>query len=147
MIYIASPFFTEKQLDFVREIENCLDDNGIEYFSPRFQGVLQNMTPEMKSKSLHDMYLSNVTNVKSSDILVAVIDDRDIGTTFEIGYAAALQIPVITLTNHDYQVNVMIKECCTAHLKSLVTLPDLISFISDGKLVPDEFKNDNTDVV
>ena len=34
MIYLASPFLSDEQLNFVKEIEKALDNMNLEYFSP-----------------------------------------------------------------------------------------------------------------
>ena len=146
MIYIASPFFNESQLEFVKRIEIALQDAGIKFFSPRSEGVLIEMSPSKKAKAAKKIYDSNVKHIEDCDILLAVIDDRDTGTMFEIGYAAALKKPVVTLTNFDYQVNVMIKQCSYAHLKGLEHLSYIINFIREGREAPVEFSNTNQDV-
>lgn len=146
MIYIAAPFFTDAQLLFVNQIESVLEANDWEFFSPRKEGVLKDMSPVERFEKMHEIYESNVKNVRNSDIILAVIDDRDPGTIFEIGFAAALMKPIVTLTNHDYQVNVMIRNCTKAHLKGLMDLPRVIDYINVGAEVPSYLCNNNEDV-
>lgn len=137
MIYIASPFFNKEQLHFVRRIEDTLDAFERDFFSPRMEGVIKDMTADEKKLRMREIFDSNIQHILDSDIVVAVIDDRDPGTMFEIGYANALGIPIITLTQHDYQVNVMIKECTKGHLKGLMNLGAAIEHVMCNEPIPD----------
>ena len=124
-VYIASPFFTEEQLNFVKEIENALKEEGIHYFSPRNEGgVLKDMTPEERAERAKEIYESNIMGIEESDFVLAVIDGFDPGTIFEIGFAVAAggylgSTDVITLTNNKYGLNVMLSQCVLAHCYSI----------------------------
>lgn len=146
MIYIASPFFNKEQLHFVRRIEDTLDAFERDFFSPRIEGVIKDMTADEKKTRMKEIFDSNIQHILDSDIIVAVIDDRDPGTMFEIGYAAALGIPIITLTQHDYQVNVMIKECTKGHLKGLMNLGAAIEHVMCNEPIPDWMNAEIEDV-
>jgi len=119
MIYIAGPFFNEKQVNFINQIEKALNKNRLEYFSPRSEGVLLSMSEEDKAKSKRDIYESNIGHIKDASLMVAVIDDRDVGTIWEMGYGTALGIPIISISNHSYGLNVMLAESVSAHVLSI----------------------------
>jgi len=124
MIYLASPFFNEEQLNTVMLIELALEEAGIPYFSPRSEGVLIDMTPEEREKAFEGIYLSNIQNMNDCDVMVANIDDRDTGTTFEIGYMTGRNKPVLSYSGHDYQINVMLRQSVLTHntnINNLVT--------------------------
>ena len=123
MIYIAAPFFNEEQVEFVDAIEQCLELNGLEYYSPRSEGVLMNMTPEEKKARMKYIFDKNVEMLDKCDIVLAVIDNYDTGTVWEIGYAYAKGKKIITITDHYYGVNVMINECIVAHCTQLSQIP------------------------
>lgn len=123
MIYIAAPFFNEEQLELVEAIEVCFDFNQIDYYSPRSEGVLMNMTPEEKKARMKYIFDKNVEMLDAADTIVAVIDDYDTGTVWEIGYAFAKGKRIITITDHYYGVNVMINECIIAHCTEVSQLP------------------------
>lgn len=120
-VYIASPFFNEKQIKIVEGIENLLDEYGVKYFSPRSEGVLSKMTPEEKNKYMDKIYNSNIFHMENSNILLAVIDDRDIGTIFELGYyTKAKNINtknryIFTFTDENFGLNIMIQKSVDAH--------------------------------
>lgn len=124
--YIASPFFNKKEVSFVEKIENELSSVGELFYSPRLDGVLNDMTPQERSKSKRTIYENNIKNIVDCDCIVAVIDGRDQGTIFEIGYAAALNKSIITITSQSFGVNVMLAEATYAHLNSVSEIKNAI---------------------
>lgn len=114
-VYIAGPFFNDKQKELIQRIEYTLEEYGMQYFSPRSEGVLVEMTPEEKEKQMEIIYNSNIQHMKDCKCMIAVIDDWDTGTVFEIGYAKALNKPVFTLSDCDYGLNVMIRQAVKSH--------------------------------
>lgn len=126
MIYIASPFFNEEQLLLVQAVEAVLDFNNMPYYSPRSEGVLMNMTPEQKKARMKYIFEKNVEMLNHCDKIVAIIDNYDTGTVWEIGYAYSRFKPIITLTDKDYGLNVMIAQCVVAHCKSVEQIPQAV---------------------
>ncbi len=122
MIYIASPFFKESELNFVKLIEDNLEKYAIDYFSPRNEGVLQNLTEEEKQIQKSRIYQSNIDNIRLCDTMVAVIDGRDTGTIWEMGYASALKKDIISISNKSYGLNVMLAESVRIHLGDIQLL-------------------------
>ena len=118
-VYIAGPFFNPEQCSSISKIENLLSFLDISFFSPRSAGVLLDMNQEDKRKNYDRIYQLNVDNIKKADTIVAVIDDRDIGTIWEIGYAAALGKDIITYTAYDYGLNIMLAKCVRYHAKDI----------------------------
>jgi nucleoside 2-deoxyribosyltransferase len=128
-IYLASPFFNPEQVAVVERIENLLTELKIDFYSPRKDGVLMNMTPEERKASTKRIFDKNVLEINKSSMILAVIDGKDTGTVWEIGYSAASGIPIITYTDHGYGVNVMLKECVVAHVKGVDRLRDLLNVV------------------
>ena len=133
-VYIASPFFNKSQLNTVKEIEKALDFAGIDYFSPRSEGILLDMTDEEREKAFKGIYNSNVKNMNECNIMVANIDDRDLGTAYEIGwfsssdffsnYVDGKEKPIFSYSGNDYQINVMLKCSVLSHntkIENLIT--------------------------
>ena len=119
IVYIASPFFNEEQLALVKSIEYALESAGIDYYSPRSEGVLLDLTEEERQANKTRIYECNIENIENCTHMLAVIDGRDIGTIWEMGYATAIGRPIVTLSNHDYGLNVMIAESVQAHTLSI----------------------------
>ena len=140
-IYLAGPFFNDKQLETIESIEAELDKYGFDYFSPRKGGgVLSHLSPEDRTKESKRIYDSNVSEMINANVLLAVVDDRDTGTVYEMGYFRALtdhfkyknyaaasdaQRYSITFTNENFGLNIMLKESVDAHL---VGISDLQKF-------------------
>jgi len=114
-VYIASPFFDDEQLELVKLIENMLTVNKIDFFSPRSEGILNDMSIEEKEKSLKKIFQSNVDNIDNCTMVIAVIDDWDTGTVWELGYAYGKEKPIFTFSNHDYGLNVMVRQSVLVH--------------------------------
>ena len=85
-IYLAGPFFNTAQQWLIDEARSILRDFGFNVFSP-----------------IHDVGEGDINTVASADlkalqesgIVIALLDGLDPGTIFEIGYARALDIPVV----------------------------------------------------
>ncbi|MCL4784602.1 MAG: nucleoside 2-deoxyribosyltransferase [Bryobacterales bacterium] len=85
-VYVAGPFFNYAQLSVVEEMGDLFRDAELRVFSP-----------------YHDVGLSQSVQVAKQDlealracrIVVACLEGCDPGTVFEVGYARALDIPVL----------------------------------------------------
>jgi len=140
-VYIAAPFFTEQQLIFVKEIENTLDKYGVKYFSPRLHGVIQDMpvdtSREQKMKAIFDM---NIENIDLCNLMVAVIDDRDVGTMFEMGYVYGTSmgdINIVSITGNNHGINVMLRYAVSAHLFGVADLDSMLQLASYNGVLDD----------
>jgi nucleoside 2-deoxyribosyltransferase len=141
MIYLASPFFNPEQVTVVEKIEFLLDGIGLDYFSPRRhgRGNLSQMEPEERKRTAHLVFRDNVDNIIACNTVIAVIDGRDPGVMWEIGCAYSLRLGraaggvvdnwkprIVTYTDHDYGVNVMIQECVDAHCRGTERLRECL---------------------
>ena len=114
-VYIAAPFFNLEQLEVVMKIELLLDEKGIEYFSPRSEGTLVKMSPEERKEHMGEMFRSNVDHMDWCTHCVAVIDDYDTGTVWEMGYLYATHKKIVTFSNNYHGINVMLNESIVFH--------------------------------
>lgn len=80
-VYLAGPFFNPAQLWMVEETRRYLTEQGMSVFSP-YHEVGVGDSAVVASKDL--------AALRSSDLLFALLDGRDSGTLFEIGYARAI---------------------------------------------------------
>lgn len=120
-VYIAGPFFNPKQLKLIETIEETLDWIGIPYFSPRSFGALGEMGTEERVAAIKSVYAENVAQITGNQVMLAVIDDNDVGTIWEMGYASKLKQMdetrrLITMSDQGYGMNIMLRECVDAHL-------------------------------
>lgn len=130
-VYIAAPFFNDEQLETVKSIETELREQGVKFFSPRSEGVLVDLAPSERGQHLKVMYDSNIKNMMECNTMLAVVDGRDIGTMFEIGFFTSKRLSqkdnlLITFTNNSFGLNVMIQQSVDAHLKGVESLSELL---------------------
>jgi len=114
-VYIAAPFFNNDQLRVVKNIELELDIANIKYYSPRSEGILKDMTPEQRKERMSYLFQQNVKHLNLCSHLLAVIDNYDTGTVWEMGYAYAKGSEILTYTNYHHGINVMLNESIIGH--------------------------------
>ena len=96
-VYLASPFFNEKELEVLAQVEQILEDKNLTVFKPK-----DNQYTNLEAGTNH-WSLSTFNNDKKfidwSDIVVAIYHGNysDSGTAWEIGYAYGTQKPVIVV--------------------------------------------------
>jgi nucleoside deoxyribosyltransferase len=88
--YIAAPFFNPAQIERVEAIKRILDHLKVDYYSPK-DDCLYTPTNGMLPKEVVD---SNCDAIDKADFMIAVTDDKDVGTMFECGYAYSTGIPI-----------------------------------------------------
>jgi nucleoside 2-deoxyribosyltransferase len=117
MIYLAAPFFNEAQLQRLILIEDQLRKQQIEFFSPRLiGGVLNDMAEAQRAASLASVFKSNVDGIQGSALVLAGIDDKDTGTTWEMGYAYGRYVPIVTYSFEKVKANLMLAQATRLHL-------------------------------
>jgi nucleoside 2-deoxyribosyltransferase len=134
-VYAAGPFFTPAQKVVMDDAKRIITSSGLKVCDPREVGpVVTDLPPEQKGPELYRQILSgNVNGIERSYAIVACIDDRDVGTAWELGYNYALTRvtgkfrPRITFSSQGYGTNLMIAQSVNLHCK---TLPDLSATIS-----------------
>ncbi|MDO8289230.1 MAG: PfkB family carbohydrate kinase [Parvibaculum sp.] len=85
-VYLAGPFFDLAQIWMVQQARINLMELGLKVFSPYHDiglGLAQ------------DVVLKDLEGIRQSDLVLALSDGLDAGTVYEIGYARALNKPVV----------------------------------------------------
>ncbi|GAK00867.1 nucleoside 2-deoxyribosyltransferase [Geomicrobium sp. JCM 19055] len=121
-VYLASGFFNESQVRKVELAEASLLSKGLNVFSPR-----ENQNQHIEFGSAHWRQATFETDVEAiewADVLVAIYDEEDAGTMWEIGYAYAIGVPIIVVHKGEEVVNLMITDSLTAYLESFEELLD-----------------------
>jgi hypothetical protein len=140
--YIAAPFWKDYQIEALSKLEKKLDKLGLNYYSPRHSGIiLKDLSPEDREKAAKDVFYTNVKNAHPnvSSAMIALIDDNDSGTMYEIGYHTAGYLSpefnktspyydnlLVTFSSKGYGANVMISQASRAHFTSV---DDLLKFL------------------
>lgn len=134
-LYFAGPWFTEKSAAFYDAIldisSNCDSFTDYEIFYPRCQ---------VNRKPL-DAFVKNVSNIQDADVVVAFVDEKDVGTAWEIGMAYSLGKKVILLgldeTTFLSHTNVML-----AFTGSCIILREFAKFLVGKEYKTIEIEND-----
>jgi hypothetical protein len=91
-VYLAGPFFTLAQLWLIEQARTSLQGFGLTVFSPYH---------DVGYGSAGDVVEQDLEGIRKSDIVFAIGDGLDSGTIYEIGYARALDIPVIVYCENE----------------------------------------------
>jgi len=130
-IYLAAPFFNDEQRAIVSNLEQAIEEVPFRLLSPRRTGlILNDMTPEQRQASAREIFLKNVEWIEASDALLAVIDGRDPGTIWEMGYACAKKKIIYSYTDKSYGINVMLQGSVKAHAKGVTQLREMLNDIN-----------------
>lgn len=120
-IYIASPFFNDKETEILSKVETLLKSRGLDVFSPREHGVRgDNVGKPEWSKATFE---NDKKALDWCDIVVMLYwgNYSDSGTAWECGYAYASGKPVIVLQLGELS-NLMVHEGSYSNLMNLEEL-------------------------
>ena len=117
-VYLASGFFNPKQVALVDAIEAMATEMNLVLYSPRRDGpgTLKDMTPEERAAIAPRIFAENCYEVERADLVFAVIDVRDVGVIWEMGYAHGVGTPIVSFSNENFGMNVMMKGCVKKHI-------------------------------
>lgn len=126
-IYIASPFFNEKELENVKKVEKILIDRGFSVFSPRLHEMRTGDT-KLWSK---ENFINDKRFIDWADAVIMLYYGvySDSGTAWECGYAYGTNTPVVVVHLGD-DSNLMVHEGCHTN----ITLDDLKAY--DFNIMP-----------
>ena len=116
-IYLASPFFTEAENDYVTFAEKILRLRGFEVFSPREHEVRDSDvvgSVDWAYRTFHN----DVDAIDECDCVVMLYHGNysDSGTAWECGYAYARSIPIVCVQIGDLS-NLMVHCSADANIK------------------------------
>lgn len=126
-VYLAGPFFSESQIEIVKELNKALQKNETisNIFVPMEHQMNDGDLVEFTSPWAKAVAMNDYKNVREADIVVAIVDfdgqDMDSGTAAEIGYAYAIGRPVFLYhaKNHNMMVNLMATEVAKAYFTDI----------------------------
>lgn len=138
ILYIAAPFFTPQQVETVRSVEHAIEECGLGFYSPRLDGILKDMLPEERKAKSKEVFRRNCAKLIDCDAILAILDDKDTGTTWECGfgyYHSRYFSPgyrVLAYTTEERELNVMLAKSFAAHAKGLPQLKALLRAYRDN---------------
>ncbi|MFA7142715.1 MAG: nucleoside 2-deoxyribosyltransferase [Candidatus Dojkabacteria bacterium] len=133
-VYLAGPFFNEEEVAFVDELAALLENIGLKVYNPKEEGgILGDTAPWEKASEIFE---EDCRGLRSSKIVLAIIDNFDPGTIWEMGYAYALQKPIVTISNHGYGLNIMLSESSRAHYRFISELKEAMEKFKKQGIIP-----------
>jgi nucleoside 2-deoxyribosyltransferase len=114
-VYLAGPFFTLGQLWVVTQARETLLQMGLKVFSPYH---------DVGHGSAEDVVDKDLQAIEDSELVLAVVDGLDAGTLYEIGYARAIDRPVIVYCEQEKREDQKMMEGSGCYL-----VPDFTSAI------------------
>ncbi|MBU3119473.1 nucleoside 2-deoxyribosyltransferase [Acinetobacter soli] len=100
-VYLAGPFFNLAQLWLIEEARRNLQDLGLDVFSPYH---------DVGKGNAEDVVEKDLEGIHKCDLLFAVADGMDSGTIYEIGYARAINKPVVIYAENESEENLKMME-------------------------------------
>lgn len=125
-VYIASPFFTPEQLELVKSIEHTLTSLGVEYFSPRLHGkTIKDLPENEREAAAKEAFDLNILGLEKSNVLLYVLNDKDVGSAFECGYWVGTHSPknslrpIVAIQTTGKPLNIMIQQVVFGYTTSI----------------------------
>jgi nucleoside 2-deoxyribosyltransferase len=95
LIYVAAPFFTEPERRALERVVGGLEAAGLNVASPsRDIGIIR---ADATREETAEFFRRDLAALDESVAVVALLDQDDTGTAWEVGYAHAKHIPVLAL--------------------------------------------------
>lgn len=97
-IYLAGPFFTISERWIINELRNTLLEFDNDVFSPLHDVGLIGKGDSITA--INEIVSKDLSGLEKSDVVLAVADNSDLGTIFEIGYAVANKKRIVILAEN-----------------------------------------------
>lgn len=129
-IYLASPFFNEKELENVKIAEKILTERGFSLFSPRLNEVRTDENTQQSWWS-KETFMNDKKFIDWADVVVMLYYGgySDSGTAWKCGYAYGTNTPVVVVQLGE-DSNLMVHEGCHSN----ITLEELRTY--DFEMLP-----------
>jgi nucleoside 2-deoxyribosyltransferase len=113
-VYIASPIFTPEDRGKVGEVAGMLEQLSYITYCPHRDGIM--LDKDAPSSAREEVFQSNVRAIRRADVMLAILDVKDTGTIWELGFAMGANIPIVALTLSSARMNVMLERGVLCHL-------------------------------
>lgn len=132
-IYLAHPAFSPDQIEYANKLQTWLSEFTVRYasrfkvtvFNPFNYGPNIENDPEARKVLASTILESNVRLINRSSIVLALIDNRDAGVIWELGYAYARRRDseatpyIMTFSAGDFTNNIMIEQSVFQHFTNI----------------------------
>jgi nucleoside 2-deoxyribosyltransferase len=133
-IYLASPFFNQEEVDFVEKVRDKLMGIGFNVYSPKDCGGMFGVDKD-KSQA-EDVFNTDCNALATCPVMVAIIDDFDPGTIWEIGAGYAASKRIITISRNGYGLNIMLAFSACAHFQDFDEFSEEMTKFYETNIVP-----------
>jgi len=124
LAYIAGPLFSEEQRKKLEQIEKLCKEGGFSTFLPHRDAGLWDRDDHK------EIFEKDLQGLKKCDLVVALVEEEDCGTSWEIGYAYSNKIKVIALGNKEH-TDIMLKHSAIL-VETLEELDELLTKTRKG---------------
>ncbi len=127
-VYLAAPLFSEAEKTYNLKVLSLLEKHLYEVYLPQEVGDNTHCRDNLAHREIFEKH---VAAIRESDFVVAVVDgaDADSGTAWEMGFAAAVGVPVVALRT-DFRmvgmcerVNLMLEQSAEKVVSTMEDLP------------------------
>lgn len=116
-IYIAGPFFNDKEIQYIEKTEQILTSKGYSYFSPR--SIDYSHLGFGSNEWSNSIFKKDILEIDNCDMMIVLYHGNysDSGTAFEIGYAYAKGIQIVLVhVDRENDSNLMCHEGCNTNI-------------------------------
>jgi sugar/nucleoside kinase (ribokinase family)/nucleoside 2-deoxyribosyltransferase len=136
-LYLAGNFLSAPMRNWVEYTATVLESRGFSVFVPhRDAGILSSGS---SASDRNRAFQHDIREIREASAVVALLDgSKSGGTSWEIGYAYSLGVPIIGLaTSESASVSNMVEESCEAIVGSHpLLLNQLYELVADGSIPP-----------
>lgn len=133
-LYLAAPFFNDGEWKLVDTLKLLCEGFGYKVFSPKDELLV---TPESSMEERQAAFDGNTQAIDRADLVLAVIDDFDPGTIFEMGHAYAKGVPILAYSNvMGRGLNLMLAQSCIGFANGIEDLKEHLGKIVKGNYKP-----------
>ena len=110
-IYFAGPWFTTRDKFIMNLCISIVQRNAKDNFEVYFPMLNQYNTPK-------ETYDANIREINDADVVIALVESKDVGTAYELGIATALKKKIILMAYDadafKRKTNIMLAFCTDA---------------------------------
>lgn len=137
-VYLAGGWFSPAQEERLYAVKKIIEDAGFSVFFPKEDNLCP---PDADDRQRKASFEGNCMDIRRSDLIVGITDERDIGTIWELGYAYAMDKPIVYFaeTLGDRGFNLMLAQSGIAVALSRDELSSIINDIEANGISNKEF--------
>ena len=127
-LYLAGPFFTDQQKATMDRVKALCEKVGFIVADPRQLGPVIVDTPDKKKtpEFFKKIFDGNIDGMDESRFILACLEDKDIGTSFELGFMYCSGKPIISFNFGEGKTNVMLGQAVDFHASTFEALEEFL---------------------